>query len=527
MPITRSILITFIMFCLVCCAAPENSSTKTPTLGPTLVVPVPTLQIKLKNEYPNIIFILADDMEADAITFMPKTKELIGSQGATFTNFYISLALCCPSRTSMLRGQYMHNTQISGNKLPEGGFDKFYQLGLEQSTMATWLQQAGYNTALFGKYLNEYPGMAGPTYVPPGWTEWYSPVAGNPYRNFNYTLNENGNPVVYGQEPEDYATDVISNKAQDFIQRNVKAGTPFFAFISVFAPHTPSAPAPRHAGLYTDLVLPRGPSFNEEDMTDKSQSYNELDLLSDKQIAKMEDLYRKRAQSLQAVDELTVAIFDQLQSLGQIENTYIIFTADNGYHMGQHRLLQGKNTPLEEDVLVPFLIRGPGITSNSIVNSLAGNIDLAPTFSEIAGVIPPDFVDGRSLLPLLSKETQTVPWRDAYLLERSGQDTEAFIIDSNITFNPQPGLLEPPDSDLSPKYTWTFASPYAGLRTKDYSYVEYEIGDIELYDMKNDPYQLNNIARTADPELMNMLHNWLLSLKDCRGQLCRLADRHP
>lgn len=525
MSIPRFIFLTFIMFCLICCTAPEEDSTKTPTLAPTLTVVVPTLQIEPKSDLPNIVFILTDDMEASAIEFMPKTKELIGLQGATFTNFYISMSLCCPSRATILRGQYMHNTQIAGNKLPEGGFDKFYQLGLEQSTMAVWLQQAGYNTALFGKYLNEYPGVAGPTYIPPGWTEWYSPVKGNVYRNFNYTLNENGNPVEYGQAPEEYATDVISNKAQDFIQRNVEAGTPFFAFISVFAPHAPSEPAPRHAGLFTDLVHPRTPSFNEEDITDKSQSYNEQDLLSTKEIERMEALYPKRAQSLQAVDEMTVAIVNQLESLGQLENTYIIFTSDNGYHMGEHRLIQGKNTPFEEDIHVPFLIRGPGITSNSIVNSIAGNVDLASTFAEIAGVIPPDFVDGRSLMPLFN-EIQPETWRDAYLLERSAPESEAFS-DVSIAFNPDMGLLEPPDFAPNPKYSWPFASAYSGLRTKDYNYVEYEIGDIELYDMNNDPYQLNNIARTSDPALLNMLQDWLASLKDCKGEVCRLAEIHP
>ncbi|MBL8062912.1 MAG: sulfatase, partial [Anaerolineales bacterium] len=309
----------------------------------------PTVEVEPSGMRPNIIFIIADDMEVSALEFMPQTTELLGSRGAMFTRFYVNNSLCCPSRATILRGQYMHNTNITGNKLPTGGFDKFRALGLEGNSFPVWLQQAGYSTALFGKYLNEYPGSAEPTYIPPGWTEWYSPVAGNPYRNFNYALNENGTFVQYGESAEDYATDVISRKAQDFIAQNVEAGIPFFAFVSVFAPHTPSAPAPRHEGLYHDLALPQPPSFDEDDISDKSQSFNELDHLSEKEIRKMEDLYRKRAESLLAVDELVSAIVKQVEELGQGDNTYIIFTSDNGYHMGQHRLVQGKNTPFEED----------------------------------------------------------------------------------------------------------------------------------------------------------------------------------
>lgn len=192
--------------------------------------------------------------------------------------------------------------------------------------------------------------------------------------------------MQYGESPEDYATDVISRKTQDFISRNVETGSPFFAFVSVFAPHPPSAPAPRHEGLYQDLELPRPPSFDEADISDKSQSFNELDPLSEKEIRKMHDLYRKRAESLLAVDEMVAAVVKQLEDLGQLENTNIIFSADNGYHLGQHRLVQGKNTGFEEDVNVPFLIREPGIQANTIIDKLAGNVDLAPTFADMAGV---------------------------------------------------------------------------------------------------------------------------------------------
>lgn len=488
--------------------------------------PEPVIQVLPKSQRPNIIFILADDMEVTALDFMPLTMELLGDHGAQFTHFYVNNSLCCPSRATILRGQYMHNTQITGNKLPTGGFDKFRDLGLEASTFPVWLQQAGYSTALFGKYLNEYPGSSEPTYIPPGWTEWVVPAAGNPYRNFNYTFNENGVLVSYGQNPEDYATDVISRKSQDFIARKAAAGTPFFAFISVFAPHTPSAPAPRHEGMYQTLELPRPPSFDEADISDKSQSFNELDNFSEKEILKMEDLYRKRAESLQAVDELVQAVVKQVEALGQAENTYIIFTADNGYHMGQHRLVQGKNTAFEEDINVPFLIRGPGITPGTIIDALTGNVDLAPTFADMAGVVPPDLVDGRSLLPLLD-ENASDSWRGGYLIERGGGEAEAYYLDATVSLRVDPGLLEPFDVKGKPNYTWPFASAYAGLRTATQCYMEFEIGDIEFYDMVNDPYQLENLARDTDPAILEYFHNWLNTLRTCAGEACRAAELQP
>lgn len=483
----------------------------------------PTVQVLPNETRYNIVFILVDDMETSMMQFMPKTNLQLGQRGATFSNFYVSTSLCCPSRASILRGQYMHNTQITGNKLPQGGFDKFNQLGLENSTIAVWLQQAGYNTALYGKYLNEYPGMQTSTYIPPGWTDWAVPVAGNPYRNFHYTLNENGKLVEYYDAPEDYATDVISQKATTFIENNVSTNTPYFLFISVFAPHTPSDAAPRHTNLFLDLELPRPPSFDEADNSDKSQSYNELDLLSEKEIEKMEVLYQKRAQSVQAVDELVDDVIKKLESLDQINNTYIVFTSDNGYHMGQHRLIQGKNTHFEEDILVPFLIRGPGIEENQEISFLSGNVDIAPTFAEVAGVVPPDFVDGRSLLPLLTNNSVS-NWRGAYLLERGGIEETAFYSDANASLSLSTGILEPADYINKANYTWPFASPYVGLRTEQYCYVEYELGDVELYDMVADPYQLNNLIRTADSGLINQLHNWLNLLRECKGQSCRIAE---
>lgn len=471
---------------------------------------------------PNIIFILADDMDMGLLEYMPKTQELIGKQGVTFNQYFVTMATCCPSRTTILRGQYSHNTQIFETTLPDGGFEKFYALGSEESTIGVWLEDAGYKTAFFGKYMNGYPATAKQTYIPAGWTEWYSPVDGDPYEQFNYTLNENGNLVTYGKSEADYGTDVYAAKSIDFIERSVKSGNPFFAHISVYAPHSPYIPAPRHANLFTDLTMPRLPNFNEEDVSDKPWIYNSEPPLAGEEIEKMERIYPKRIQSMQAVDEMVENIVKTLESLGALENTYIFFSSDNGFHMGEHRMLLGKNTAFEEDIHVPLLVRGPNIPAGITIDALAGNVDLASTFAEIAGIKTPKFVDGRSLLPLTTGSNPT-DWRQAFLLERGLLDEAAYVPDVFVSANYMSGLREPLDSPYRAKQD----RAYRGLRTQEYTFVQYGDGTRELYDLKADPYQLENIAETASPSLLDKLQAWLESLRHCKGDSCREIEANP
>lgn len=478
---------------------------------------------------PNIIFILTDDMASTDLAYMPKTIKLIQKEGATFNQFLINMPLCCPSRTSILRGQYAHNTQITDNQPPGGGFEKVYRLGLEKSTIAVWLQDAGYRTALIGKYLNGYPAEASRTYIPPGWTEWYSsPGDMNfndvAYTEFNYTLNENGTLVPYGDAPEDYGTDVYANKAVSFIKRSTEAGQPFFAYIATYAPHNPSTPAPRHANMFLDLSLPRTPSFNEADVSDKSRFFSKNPLLTDADITLLQEKYRLRIQSLQAVDDLVESVVAELQATGQLNNTYIFFSSDNGFHLGEHRLPAGKQTAFEEDIRVPLLVRGPGIQPGQVINQLIGNIDLAPTFAELGRGTVPTFVDGRSVVPLL-KGDFIFSWRNAYLIERGALGNEnSFAAEYNISQNgPLAGDREPPDSIYDSKVGGAFI----GLRTSNYTYLEFKNGDVELYDLRQDPYELQNIAQTADPKLLAKLHKWLSELETCEAKSCRKYETGP
>ena len=421
--------------------------------------------------------------------------------------------------STILRGQYSQNTQIWGNALPSGGFEKFHSLGREDSTVAVWLQEAGYRTALIGKYLNGYPNGASPEYVPPGWDEWDSSPRGNAYGEFNYTLNENGKLVSYGNRPEDYGTDVYSRKAQEFIRRSVDEGRPFFTYIAVYAPHEPATPAPRHADLFSDARAPRSPSYNEADVSDKPLHIADRPSLTEQEMGDLDEAYRRRLRSLQAVDDMIEALVETLSDTGQLDNTYIFFTSDNGFHLGEHRLLQGKFTPYEEDIRVPLIVRGPGVPVGKTTDLLCGNLDFAPTWAELAGAQAPEFVDGRSLVPLLSGKAPST-WRQAFLIQHGDPGRRPAAPLATPTQQPRPGQPPRPRARRG-------MPDYQGLRTRDYAYVEYMTGERELYNLLTDPYELDNIAGKAPQTLLAELSTRLDELNRCSGATCRSSDEKP
>jgi arylsulfatase A-like enzyme len=247
-------------------------------------------------------------------------------------------------------------------------------MGHEGSTLATWLQRAGYRTMLVGKYLNGYPEGGSRTHVPPGWSEFISPIDDEAYKGFDYRMNENGRIVSYGQRSRDYLTDVLARKVEDLLRRS--GGAPFFLYLTPYAPHHPATPAPRHDRLFAGARVPRTPSFNEADVSDKPAPRTAL---AGSEIEDIDALYRSRLRSMRAVDEMIARLVEILESSGRLRDTYIVFTSDNGFHMGQHRLRPQKATPYEEDVRVPLVVRGPGVPSGETLSGyLAGNVDLAP-----------------------------------------------------------------------------------------------------------------------------------------------------
>jgi arylsulfatase A-like enzyme len=483
------------------------------------------LGLRQDRQPPNIVMIMTDDQDQllDSMAYMPQVDALLAKQGTTFSNFFANLPLCCPARAMVLSGEYSHNNGIMTNLWPTGGFAKAYATGFEQDTFATALQEAGYRNALLGKYLNGYPLKDAPTYIPPGWDYWWAPITDSAYASYDYQVNHNGQIETYGSSPEDYITDVMLERAVAFITETTTLSPtqPFFLALNVYAPHSPARPAPRHIGLFPDAKAPRTPSFNEEDVSDKPPFMQAAPPLTTEQIEQMDALYRARLQSLQAVDEAVAALVQTLEDTGQLDNTYIVFFSDNGFHMGQHRMVSGKGMPYEEDIRVPLIIRGPGVRKNAVRDELASIIDLAPTFAEIAGTQMSNLVDGRSLLPLLGIRWPGVAWRQSLLLEHytapSAEENE-LLSDS----------LEPPDpGDLQREELKQDLPDYTGLRTDRYTYIQRIGAARELYDIVNDPHQLENQWQNADPQFQEELRVFLEAFQQCAGATCREVEVLP
>lgn len=477
-----------------------------------------TLLVRRTDARPNFLFVLTDDQNVGMEQALPWTAANIRDHGIDFRNSFVPLSMCCPSRASILSGKYPHNHGVHTNVTAGwGGAPSFKLNGSEQQTIAVWLQQAGYSTALFGKYMNQYPEYAprqtapynSPTLVPPGWTEWYGaidilPGGDNPYLQFSYGLIENGVEVRYGTQTADYLGDVLTTKAETFITQSIRNQKPFFAYVSYISPHGPATPAPRHAAKFLGFPFLTGPAFNEADLTDKPQWVNMNPLLTPLAIQDITTLREKRHESLLSVDEGIQRLVGVLQQSGELSRTYIIFTSDNGWHMGEHQLPPNKGTAYEEDIRVPLWIRGPGIPVGTVKNDLVVNIDLAPTFNELAGNLPQPTVDGRSLVPLLNGPTPP-DWRKRFLVEH-------YAAVPNFTPVPvaDPGWFE-----------------YFGVRDQSQILVQYSYGDQEYYDLTLDPYQLTNTVATSNPLVVQDLVSRLPALKACAGVTCRAEESRP
>jgi arylsulfatase A-like enzyme len=405
---------------------------------------------------PNIVLIVTDDQRADTLRAMPHVRTLLGSHGVTFPNAFVTTPYCCPSRASILTGLYSHHTGVLSDSPPDGGAPAFD----DRSTIATWLSHAGYETGFVGKYLNAYDRL-GASYVPPGWDEWDA-IASEPIasRYYGYTLNEDARLVTYGPTDPDYSTTVLARSAVAFLR---DARPPFFLELAPIAPHRPATPAPGDAGRTDAVALPRPPSFDEVDVSDKPWA-GERPPLSDAGAGFLTSLRRSMLEALLEVDRSVAAIVQELRARDQLSNTVIAFTSDNGVLLGEHRL-GGKLWPYEEAIRVPLVIRSPWIRRGVVDRRLALNIDLAPTFAALAGVTPRAPVDGRSFAPLLRGEATTHRWRTAFEVEYLG--------DEHPTGSP-------PD--------------YRAVRTTRYLYVRYENGWRELYDLKTDPFEIENLA---------------------------------
>ncbi|HXF00303.1 MAG TPA: sulfatase [Solirubrobacterales bacterium] len=438
---------------------------------------------------PNVLVVETDDQTVKSMRVMENVKAHVGARGATFRNSFVNYSLCCPSRTTFLTGQYVHNHRVYGSPATSA-FPRF-QAVYGNNNLAVWLQGAGYYTAMIGKYLNGYSNSPR---VPPGWSEWRA-AAPDTQKVYDYTLNENGTLVHYGHDPADYKQDVLTRKAVSFVSRRAPKPQPFFLWLTYTAPHSggPSPnrnrpfncsgtakPAPRHAHAFDSRRLPRPANFNESDVSDKPAAIQNLPRLSAGEIANIQRQYRCRLESVLSVDEGVKAIVRALRVNGELKNTVLMFTSDNGFFHGEHRIPRGKERIYEESIGVPLMMRGPGIPVGVSVNDLVINADLAPTIVGVTNATPGLQMDGRSLIPVA--QHPGIERGRELLVEQAG---------------------------------------FAAIRTGRYMYAEYNTGERELYALRKDPFELQSRADDSAYALVQaQLAARLQELRDCAGPGC-------
>ena len=496
----RKLIFAMGIFLLAACVKAET----TPTASPEGPVPTPApysptifevqneakaSQARLDDPHPNIIFIFTDDQPYHTVQYMPTVRDVLIKQGVNFENGFVTTPLCCPSRASILTGEYVHNHQVYTDRMPLGGAPKFN----DTSSYAVWLKDAGYRTAYFGKYLNDYDALQPFGYVAKGWEQWgvflgknlsADDDTGNAQFYSDFSLSENGKVVDYTGDKSIFGADLITRKAVDYISE--KRDEPFILTMAYYNPHSPYFWAERddpqfrsNAALQAEPYRP--PNFMEEDVSDKPQYLQDLNPIS---VEKIDITYKQILRSLLSVDDGVASVLAALDKTGLDKKTIIVYLTDNGATVGDHRLGITKNCAYEACIRTPFIVYAPAMFPARADTHLVANIDLAPTFAELAGASIPDTVDGLSLVPLL-KDSNAV-WRDSLLLEHW-----------------------PTEEGIGSKIPEFYA-----VRNADWKYVEYSTGEKELYDLKNDPYELENLAdKPEQAEIQKQLKIRLDELK--------------
>jgi N-acetylglucosamine-6-sulfatase len=499
---------------------------------------------------PNILVVMTDDMATSDLELMPNVQRLLVQKGTTFADAIDSFPLCCPARATFITGQYAHNHGVAGNFYPFG----WYGMEGRENTLPSWLQDAGYRTGLVGKWLNGYGAVNAHGEIPAGFDIWRGLLDVSAYDYYNFVMNVDGELKTWGdadfarklvkfanievipnpgglagvlaklvqlfgpppyhywgtEHPGDYTIDVTGKITNDLVAQERHSREPFFIWWAPAAPHRedvattlmgrpgpdPRPPA-RYAKQSAQYELPRPPSFNEADISDKRTNMLETAKpLTESQIKQLELDYQGRAGSLLAVDDWVGRMVDTLRHTGQLGNTLIMFVSDNGWLQGEHRITGDKFLPYEESLRVPLVLRGPGIPARRVIHGQVSDIDFAPTLLDAAKAEAGRTVDGVSLLRSVHNPKR-LPNR---VLEI---EALARLFEGNIPIN-----------------AWD--RPYKGVRTNRHTYVVWtETGEEELYDRSQDPYELENVADDpAYAEIKARLAAKLEQLDDCAGDAC-------
>jgi N-acetylglucosamine-6-sulfatase len=450
---------------------------------------------------PNVVVVMTDDQTAASVPAMPQVNSLLANEGTHFEQAIASFPLCCPSRATNLTGQYAHNHRVLHNVGTFGG----YQALDHANSLPVWLQSAGYRTMHVGRYLNGYEYRDG---IPAGYSDWYGSPHSSAFNYVSWKVNENGALRSYPEpgRPGEYQTDQSTRRAVGLIEEAAPSQQPFYLSLWYVAPHrggprdpddpprpgSPS-PAPRHRDAFAAYTMPRLPSFNEPSMYDKPQVVADRSRFSPELVAGIEENWRQELESLLAVDEGVAQVVDALRRTGELENTLIVYMSDNGFMHGEHRALAEKVLPYEESVRIPLLMRGPGVPRGRVDRRLVGNHDVPATILDAAGVSPWRVLDGRSLLDLVADPG-----------EEWGRD---ILIENGTGANGIP--------------------KYRGIRTYRFLYVEHRTtGEYELYDMLEDPFQLQSVdGQDRYRGVQRDLRRRLRALVSCAGASCQTRPR--
>ncbi len=497
------LLVIGVLVAMTACStsAPEDAAAKWRD-----VAPMP------QGRAPNIVRILTDDQDMSSMAYMPKTKRLLADRGVTYANTVISLSLCCPSRATLLTGQYAHNHGVWDNGGKLGGYNHFERA---DNSLAPWLKAAGYTTSHVGKYMNNY-NKAKAKQIPKGWDNWFTVLdeATESYPYYDFTVSDNGTSRTYGEKDEDYLTDVFTEQAVSSLKDMSATGKPFFLDYWPTAPHSgrgrtdskklgPVA-APKYENANEGVQAPRPPNF----LPEKNEIQKDLkDMVGVQRMATgakegyaqlIDESYRDYVNSLLSIDDAVERFVNELEASGQLQNTIIVFMSDNGLAWGNHGMVNMKWEPYEESIRVPLIISGPGFPKGVVANGQVANIDIVPTLVQAAGAKAGRVMDGQSLLPVASGPDA---WIDRAVLIEASQYNE----DKPFQFANYP------------------VPRFRGVHTGGFQYTEWTDGFVELFDLTTDAAQMQNLAddpRYADNRAK--LAAALKTLDTCAGPTCQV-----